>query len=84
MASSKSNPLVPGTTLAVALCCFLGFKKRRRLQMILLLAVSAIGMSLFTGCGAQWSPTFSITTVQVAARSGAFDKTQDVTITVNK
>jgi hypothetical protein len=54
------------------------------LQMILLLAVSAIGMSLFTGCGAQWSPTFSITTVQVAARSGAFDKTQDVTITVNK
>jgi hypothetical protein len=50
-AHNNSNPLFPGgATLAVALC-FFGLRKRRRLQMLLLLAVSVIGLGLFTGCG---------------------------------
>jgi len=86
VARSNSNPLVPGATLAVALGCFLGFKKRRRLQMLLVLAVSAIGLSLFTGCGAQWSPTFSVSTVTVTARSTtpAVTHTAGFTLAVHK
>jgi len=86
VARSNSNPLVPGATLAVALGCFLGFKKRRRLQMLLVLAVSAIGLSLFTGCGAQWSPTFSQATITVTAHSTTpvLTKTADFTLTVHK
>ena len=49
--SRNSFPLLPGgATLAVALC-FLGLRKRRRLQILFLLAVSVIGLGLFTGCG---------------------------------
>jgi hypothetical protein len=86
VARSNSNPLVPGATLAAALCCFLGFKKRRRLQMLLVLAISAIGLGLFTGCGAQWSPTFSTTTVKVTATSTtpSLVKSADFTLTVHK
>ncbi len=88
-AHNNSNPLVPGgATLAAALCCFLGFKKRRRLQMMLLLAVSAIGLSLFTGCGAQWSPTFSVSSVKVTAVSKVngvqLERVAYLTLTVNK
>jgi hypothetical protein len=88
-AHNNSNPLVPGgATLAAALCCFLGFKKRRRMQMLLLLAVSAIGLSLFTGCGAQWSPTFSVSTVKVTAVSSVngvqLERVAYLTLTVNK
>lgn len=49
-AHSNSNPLLPGTALAAALC-FFGFRKRRNLQMLLLLAASIIGLTLFAGCG---------------------------------
>jgi hypothetical protein len=43
------SPLVPGTMLATALC-LLGLRKRRRLQMLLMFTVSAIGLTTFTGC----------------------------------
>ena len=33
--------------------CFLDFRKRRCLQIKLMLAVSVIGLSLFTGCGSS-------------------------------
>jgi hypothetical protein len=84
VARNKTNPLVPGGATLAALCCLLGFKKRRRLQMMLLLAVSAIGLSLFTGCGAQWSPTFSVSNVKVSANSGTMVKVAYLTLTVNK
>jgi hypothetical protein len=45
----QPSPLSSGTMLAAALC-FLGLRKRRRLQMLLLFVVSAIGLSMFTGC----------------------------------
>ncbi len=56
-----SFPLLPGgATLAVALC-FFGFKKRRRLQLIVLLAASVIGLSLFTGCSSTGSVPVTVT-----------------------
>ena len=56
-----SFPLLPGVaTLAVALC-FFGFKKRRRLQLIVLLAASVIGLSLFTGCSTTVSMSEPVT-----------------------
>jgi len=63
--NSKNNsfPLLPGgATLAVALC-FFGFRKRRRLQLIVLLAASVIGLSLFTGCGTPGSVPNSVSVV---------------------
>jgi Chitobiase/beta-hexosaminidase C-terminal domain len=43
------SPLLPGSMMAAALC-ILGFRKRRRLQMLLLFVVSAIGLTMFNGC----------------------------------
>jgi hypothetical protein len=60
---NNSFPLLPGgATLAVALC-FFGFRKRRRLQLIVLLAASVIGLSLFTGCGTPGSVPNSVSVV---------------------
>ena len=60
-AHNNSFPLLPGgATLAVALC-FFGLRKRRNLQLIVLLAASAIGLSLFTGCGTPGSVPTSVT-----------------------
>jgi hypothetical protein len=54
---NNSSPLFPGgaAMLAVALC-FLGSRKRRCLKIMLLLAVSIIGLSLCTGCGSSSGP----------------------------
>jgi hypothetical protein len=71
----KSNPFVPGTALAVVLCLF-GFKKRRRLQLILLLAASITGLSLINGCGSTSTVTTqqsAIYTVTVAATAVSTD-----------
>lgn len=71
----KSNPFVPGTALAVVLCLF-GFKKRRRLQLILLLAASITGLSLINGCGSTSTVTTqqsAIYTVTVAATAVSMD-----------
>ena len=46
----NSFPFLPGSALAVAFCC-LGWKKRRRLQSLLLLAVGGAGLSLLGACG---------------------------------
>jgi N-acetylneuraminic acid mutarotase len=84
------RPLFPGTVLAVALCCF-GFKKRRRLQM-LLLTVSFVGLGLLSACGSgtdvgggsggtRSAPVTSIVTV--TATSGALSHSTTFTLTVN-
>jgi hypothetical protein len=77
----NSNPLFPGATLAIALCCFLGFRKRRALQMLILVTVSVIGLSLFTGCGG--STKSSVSTVVVTASSGTVQETSNIALTVN-
>jgi hypothetical protein len=71
----KSNPFIPGAALAVALC-FFGFKKRRSLQLLLLLAASITGLSLINGCGSTSTVTTqqsAIYTVTVAATAVSTD-----------
>jgi hypothetical protein len=76
------NPLIPGgTVLAVALC-FFGFKKRRNLQLLLLLAMSVIGLGMFTGCGGSTSNPPSNWTVAVYASSGGYVQSTTVTLKV--
>jgi hypothetical protein len=82
----KSNLLFPGAALAVALC-FFGFKKQRRLQLLLLLAASITGLSLLNGCSS--SPSVSniqsaIYTVTVSATSGADEHTTPFILTVTE
>lgn len=81
----KNSPLFPGSVLAVALCCF-GWKKRRRLPMLLLLAVSVAGMGLLNGCGGSSSIATSsqpvTSTVTVTATSGSLAHTAAFSLTV--
>jgi hypothetical protein len=77
----NSSPLFPGATLAVALCCLFGFRKRRALQMFALLTVSVIGLGLFTGCGGSSQSTVS--KVVVTATSGTAQETTSIALTVN-
>jgi beta-glucanase (GH16 family) len=67
------RPLFPAPALAVALC-FLGWKKRRGVQIMLLLAVSVIGLSLFNGCGGSSKAPPVPSTVTVTATSGALQQ----------
>ena len=59
------GPLLPASMMATAVC-FLGLRKRRRLQMLLMFVVSAIGLTMFTGCSttqqqSQTSAQFVVT-----------------------
>jgi hypothetical protein len=79
------SPLLPGSALAVVLCCF-GLRKRRRLQLLLLLSLSLTGLSLFTGCGGGSSVggSKSVTsTVTVTAASGTLSHATTFSLTVN-
>jgi N-acetylneuraminic acid mutarotase len=73
-----SLPLLPGSALAAALCCF-GIKKRKRLPKLLLLAISVAGLSLLNGCGGPSSsvapPPPQAFTVTVTATSGSLSHT---------
>ena len=66
---------------------FLGLKKRRRLQMILLLAVSVVGLSLLSGCSGASStvtnPLQSISTITVAATAGTVEHLTTFVLTVS-
>ncbi|MFP5250510.1 MAG: hypothetical protein ACLGP3_11865, partial [Acidobacteriota bacterium] len=76
-AGHDSRPFFPAATLAVALC-FLGFKKRDRLQMLMLVVVSLIGLGLFAGCGGSSTKSAtqsSTSTVTVTAASGKVSQT---------
>ena len=81
-----SSPLFPGSVLAVAFCCF-GWKKRRSLPMLLLLAaISVASLTALNGCGGA-SNTVSTpppvsSTVTVTATSGSLTHTTTFTLTV--
>jgi hypothetical protein len=83
-----SIPLLPASALAAVLCCF-GFRKRRRWQMLLLLAVSVAGLGLLSGCGATSSVGGSggsqpvTSTVTVTGTSGSLSHTATFQLTVN-
>jgi hypothetical protein len=84
----KSRPMLPDSALAIALCC-LGWKKRRRLQMLVLLAVSVAGLSLLSGCGggssggAPSGPQPVTSTLTVTATSGSLSHSTTISLTVN-
>ena len=58
------RPIFPAT-LAVALC-FLGFKKRNRLYMLLLLVVLFAGIGFISGCGGTTNSTTTKSTTSTA------------------
>jgi len=60
------GPLLPGSMMAVALS-LLGFRKRRRLQMVLVLLISGVGMTMFSGCTTTSSSTASSSQIVVTA-----------------
>ncbi|MGA2754556.1 MAG: kelch repeat-containing protein [Terracidiphilus sp.] len=83
----NSRPLFPAATLALVLCC-VGWKKRRRVQMILLLAVSVFGLSLLASCSAVPAgppiiPAPVTSTVTVTATAGSIQHTASFSLTVN-
>jgi hypothetical protein len=48
------GPMLP-TTVFAGVLCLIGFRKRRRLRMLLLIVVSAVGLSMFSGCSSPSS-----------------------------
>jgi len=74
------SPLLPGTTLALALC-LIGWRKRRGMRLLLLLLVSACGIGMLSGCGSSpKSPTMA--TVTITATSGSLQQTATLAVTV--
>jgi hypothetical protein len=84
----NSRPLFPAAPLALAIG-FLWLGKRRRVWMVLLLAMTFAGAGMLTACGGGSSsqpsapnvPTTS--TVTVNATSGSIQQAATVTVTVN-
>jgi hypothetical protein len=77
------TPLFPAT-LAVAFC-FLGFRKRNRLQLFLLLAVLFTGLGLLSACGGTSKSATSTpvtSNITVTATSGATTVSSAMKITV--
>ena len=75
-----SSPLLPGTTVALALC-FFGFRKRRGVQILLVLAMGVFGFSLLSGCSTSTQQS-STSTVTVTATSGSIQQTATLSLTV--
>jgi hypothetical protein len=75
------SPLLPGTMMAAALC-LLGFRKRRGLQMMLLLVISAIGLTMFSGCTSTTSSSATSSQIAVTA-TGASCPATDLTCVSN-
>jgi len=48
------GPVLPTTVFAGVLCLF-GLRKRRRLQMLVWIVVSSVGLSMFSGCSSSYS-----------------------------
>jgi N-acetylneuraminic acid mutarotase len=80
----NGNPLLPATGLAALLCC-IGWKRRRRIQALMLLALCGIGFSLLSGCIVVYTPhehpaTYPIT---VTGTSGSLHHSATLSLTVN-
>ena len=64
----RSNPLLPETTLAIALCMF-GWRKRRSKRIGLFVAMAALCLGMMTGCGGSTSNQSSVITVAISGDS---------------
>ena len=60
------GPLLPGSMLAAVLS-LLGFRKRCRLQLVLLVVLSGVGLTMFSGCTTTSSSTSSSSQIAVTA-----------------
>jgi hypothetical protein len=67
--------------LATVALCFFGFRRRYRLQGLVLLAVATFGLSLLSGCAAGTNKS-TTATVTVTATSGALQQTATLPVTV--
>lgn len=76
----NSRPLLPGTTLALALC-FFGWRKRRGVQILLVLAIGVFGFSLLSGCSTSTKQS-STSSVTVTATSGSIQQTATLSLTI--
>ncbi len=73
----KSNPMLPGGAAFAAALCVIGLRKRRRLQVVLMLLAGVAGMGMLSGCGTSQAPLPPIVTqtVMVTATSGSLTNT---------
>lgn len=88
--SPNSRQFIPMTALAVAIC-FLGFKKRSRLHLLMLAVFATIAMGAISACGGTTTKTTTTTTssatITVAATgmagaSGTVQQTVTLTVIV--
>jgi len=77
----NSSPWLPGSALACALFGFLGFRKRRGLQILLMLAACVITLGLANGCGTSLSTASNVT---VTATSGSMQSNAALTLTLKQ
>ncbi len=77
-----SNPLYPGSALALSLCCF-GRKRRRSFQLLSAGVAAALGLGLCTGCGVTKITPLAVTsTINVIATHGTLQPATSITLTV--
>jgi len=87
-AAVRSPSLFPGVVLSFTICCF-GWKRRRRLQSTILLAIALAGLGVLEGCGGGSGssgpppPAPVTSTVTVTATSGTLQQTTTFSLTVN-
>ncbi len=77
------TPLFPATLAAVL--CFLGFRKRNRLQLFLLLVVLFTGLGLISSCGGtsgSSTPAPVTSSITITATSGSMQVSSPMSITL--
>lgn len=77
----RGNSLLPEATLALAVC-FFGFRRRRGIQIVLLVVMSVLGVGLVAGCGSS-GPGTTTSTVTVTATAGSISSKTTVSVTMN-
>ena len=85
VAAGQTSSLMFLAAVVAPLLCSLGWKKRRSLQLIVLLAMSGVGLSLLCGCASvTLNGSQSITAiVTVTATSGSLQHTASLTLMVD-
>jgi hypothetical protein len=66
----RSGPLFAGV-MAAGMLCLIGLRKRRGLQMLMMLIVSAVGLSMFSGCTTTSSAGPTSSQMVVTATGGS-------------